>query len=521
MRNAGTVVLLQAACFCACLLALPASPTAAGPAIPPERRFTDAWRSAGYPGTIPAPGRTVSVRDFGSVGDGLTNDYPAVMAALAALSNQAGVVFFPAGTYRIRSTVKMPPGAVLRGEGSERTSLTFDMPGHGISVARNPGGAYQPLVNGAAIHSRVVQVTNTLAFRTGDYAEIRITADPAWQGSDWARQAIGQIVQIHSVTGTMITLVNPLRLDYPGHLSPEIRPISPITECGIENLKIERLLAGTDRQRDNQFTIQFLYAARCWVRGVEGVNCFGGHVGIEFSTQIEVSGCYFHHAHDYDGGGSGYGVRLEYRTGECLIEDNIFRHLRHSMLVQAGANGNVFGYNYSCEPHWTSLPADTASEITCHGNYPHANLFEGNIVMNIQADNSHGANGPFNTFFRNRAEGYGINITDSVGSNQTLVCNECLKPLLASGYSLRGLHFERANQTQAHGMTPAGSSVPPDYSYYLGADPLTPPVRPVFWVVTNSLPAIGPPLPLKTPKSIPALERFRAGKDMTVPSVRP
>ncbi len=39
-----------------------------------------------------------------------------------------------------------------------------------------------------------------------------------------------------------------------------------------------------------------------------------------------------------------YGTMLHFTTGECLIENNIFEHLRHSTIVQAGANGNVFGY---------------------------------------------------------------------------------------------------------------------------------------------------------------------------------
>ena len=37
-------------------------------------------------------------------------------------------------------------------------------------------------------------------------------------------------------------------------------------------------------------------------------------------------------------------------TTGTLAEDNIFDSLRHAMMVQTGANGNVFGYNYSANP---------------------------------------------------------------------------------------------------------------------------------------------------------------------------
>ena len=91
---------------------------------------------------------------------------------------------------------------------------------------------------------------------------------------------------------------------------------------------------------------------------------------------------------------------LHFTTNECLVEDNIFNHLRHSMILQAGANGNIFSYNYSYDPYWTGVffPANSAGEIVLHGNWPYANLFEGNDVGNIVIDNSHDANGPHNTF---------------------------------------------------------------------------------------------------------------------------
>jgi hypothetical protein len=47
---------------------------------------------------------TVSVKDFGAVGDGVTNDTVAVQAALDSLTN-GGVVYFPTGEYRIARNI--------------------------------------------------------------------------------------------------------------------------------------------------------------------------------------------------------------------------------------------------------------------------------------------------------------------------------------------------------------------------------------------------------------------------------
>ena len=133
------------------------------------------------------------------------------------------------------------------------------------------------------------------------------------------------------------------------------------------------------------------------------------HIIASHSAHLEISGCYIHDAKNIGDGGYGYGVALQRATCFSLVENNSFRRLRHAMLVQGGANSNVFSYNYSSENigkftyagiEWDFEPPD----LCLHGRYPFANLFEHNIVNDITADNSHknGSinNGPFNTFMR-------------------------------------------------------------------------------------------------------------------------
>ncbi len=491
--------------------------------IPAGRIFPEAWQNAGYPGEIPAPSAIINVRDHGAVGDGLTDDSPAVATALAQLSGQAGVIYFPAGQYLLRSQLRPHSGVVLRGERATTTTLRLELIAHGIWISAGQSAAFQPVVSGYTIHSNTIDVTDGGEFTAGDYAEIREENDSAWNASTWAPKVVGQILRITAVTGNSLTLERPLRITYEAAKNPEIRKITPITEVGIENLKVERLLTGTEAQRNNKFTIGFNYAARCWVRGVDCHDGFGGHIGMQYSTQIDVTGCYIHEAHEYDGGGSGYGTRLEFKTGECLIENNIFRHLRHSMLVQAGVNGNVFGYNYSIEPERTEFINDLSSDITLHGNYVYANLYEGNIVQHIWIDNSHGANGPLNTFFRNRAENYGFSMTDPLAHMQNVVGNETFTGgflgtiAVGDGYNLQGSgHFEYANNTEADGMEPNGTDDLADFSHYLNNDPTVAPPTPTFWNIASTIPTIGPPHALNPSKVIPASARYLAGINLTI-----
>lgn len=70
---------------------------------------------------------SVSVKDFGAKGDGATNDYAAIVLALAATSGKR--VLFPAGIYVVNYTpgtcFTLPANVVLEGEGDGLTVLRF------------------------------------------------------------------------------------------------------------------------------------------------------------------------------------------------------------------------------------------------------------------------------------------------------------------------------------------------------------------------------------------------------------
>jgi len=65
----------------------------------------------------------VSVKDFGAVGDGVTNDTAAFQAALAATSGLA--LYIPAGNYKIVSDLVCNGTMAIYGDGANQTQLTF------------------------------------------------------------------------------------------------------------------------------------------------------------------------------------------------------------------------------------------------------------------------------------------------------------------------------------------------------------------------------------------------------------
>lgn len=71
-----------------------------------------------------------SVRDFGAVGDGTTDDTAAINRALYELFAREQItrvrrsLFFPAGTYLVTDTIKVPSYAKIYGEGPDSTTIT-------------------------------------------------------------------------------------------------------------------------------------------------------------------------------------------------------------------------------------------------------------------------------------------------------------------------------------------------------------------------------------------------------------
>jgi len=65
---------------------------------------------------------SVSVKDFGAVGDGVTDDTAAIQAAVDYATSYAGIVFIPAGTY-LHTGISLKRGVRLCGDSAARTIL--------------------------------------------------------------------------------------------------------------------------------------------------------------------------------------------------------------------------------------------------------------------------------------------------------------------------------------------------------------------------------------------------------------
>jgi hypothetical protein len=473
------------------------------PTATPTPRFAKTDWNVGLPYGIPDITIAANVKDFGAKGDGASDDSSAFMKAIR--DTNSGAILVPAGTYLIKSPLEINTSVVLRGEGADKTHLLFDLTGisrHALYIRNQTNGSWTDVKGGFTKGSTSLTVASASAFKPDSFAEIQQTNDPnimytnpLWK-QDWAENSVGEIVKVISVSENTIILESPLKTDYREDLKPQIRTIGIVKNAGIENLHIKRL-----DEVEGKNIINFSNTAYCWLRNIESEYSPRCHIEIWTSYGCEIRDSYFHHAPYYGGNGEGYGVSIIQHTTNCLVENNIFVHLRHSMIIQVGASGNVFGYNYSREPYATDGSwKGELCDISIHGHYPSYNLFEGNVVQQIDISDWWGPVGLGNILFRNRVESKkGISVKDHSHS-QIIIGNELatgtihidntVKETIVNGNMIKGeITWEPSN---AEHELPA--------SYYYDQ-------KPPFY---NSLtyPSSGSDLPNGTN---PAFERYKSG----------
>ncbi|MBC7864306.1 MAG: hypothetical protein IAF38_15110, partial [Bacteroidia bacterium] len=464
------------------------------------------WQDAGYKGSKPVFSQTANIMNFGGNNSGTVSNNAALSVAISSLSGSAGTIYFPAGTFLFTASLNINRDSlVFKGAGHDSTTIVFNLGGvlnNCISIlGSNVNADTTIFIQSALRDSNKVNCFNPANFQANDWVYLTCN-DSLIMNDNWAYGSLGQIIQIQSVNANTLTFKSPFRYNYSLSLKPKIKKIIPHHDIGFECLKFKRMDATTGQTS----IIDFDRAVNCWVNGIESDSSNFGHIELNRCSNIEITNSFFHHAHAYGGGGKAYGIIFQFSSGECKAEGNIFMHLRHGLLFQAGSNGNVCAYNYCFDPYWNEgfFPTNSAGELVLHGNFPFANLFEGNICNNIVIDDSHKNNGPYNTFFRNRAMLYGIYMNNNPATDSVQFLGNEVTNVASGFYNLAGNgHLQYGNNIKGT-ITPSGTTNLIDSSLYLtgGTKPLC--------MNAYSLPAIGMPN-VYTIGSNEAFDRYAAG----------
>lgn len=95
---------------------------------------------------------TVNVKDFGAVGDGVTDDASAIQATINSISSAGGgIVYFPEGTFKVNSTINVGSNITISGAGINSTIIKVgiaDITTVNISASSTNVGLENLTING-------------------------------------------------------------------------------------------------------------------------------------------------------------------------------------------------------------------------------------------------------------------------------------------------------------------------------------------------------------------------------------
>jgi hypothetical protein len=418
----------------------------------PWKTGSDIWNA----GTLPVYS---SVPCKGLRGDAKTDDAPAIQACIDALSERQ-CALLPAGQYLVNGPVRLKSDSCLRGaqpQGappflpvSDPAATTLILGPKEQITTRNfsPGSGHlyppsnynTPQTASCELAGTPQKGDTTLMLASsgsckvsaGTWIEVYGNDDPSlistmgadghcdWCGNNNGFYVQQQILEItakkgNGGSGTTITLSKPLyytpdtaarTVSGPGGSGTFDEPAGakysiitfPTAHAGFENLRFD----GSQADIGGTPVILLQGCLECWVKNVEtymtGSSSGSAHVEMDWGYGDEVRDSAFHDQRS-GASGSGYGVYLQFSNSDAKVENNIFFHNRHWVVFQGGGSGTAFLYNYADDGYTDDLTY-LASGRTSHGAHPYFNLFEGNIISHVAADNFSGTSS-HDVFFRN------------------------------------------------------------------------------------------------------------------------
>ena len=256
-----------------------------------------------------------NILNYGAEGDGTTNDYTAVQAAI---TDSAGLVLDGAGlTYKVNTGLSLVSGMTLQNCTLDFSSLAASATAIAATSTRATAVS---LTADLTYGSRTLTVTSTSGLSEGDWLFVA-------SGTAWSSEAnLSELFRVRSVdSATQVTLETPTNSTFATSAGATFK------KCNLEvqNVTLRNVtIVGAGNGQEQQG----LKALYCYGIKLEAVTFRDfDAAGAVFSGSINcrVRACDFRKANR---AGSGYGVSIEGCRG-CSVKNSWFSWMRHGISL--------------------------------------------------------------------------------------------------------------------------------------------------------------------------------------------
>jgi len=299
--------------------------------------------------SIPDYPVAADVTTFGAKGDDDVDDTAAFKAALAA--TERGAIFVPPGRYIISAVLRITKsGVVLRGAGTERTTLFFPKPlqaiepNMGATTSGTTTSNYSwsggfvrlqgdfrstgltAITAGAKRGDRVITVAKPETLRVGQKIEVKVSdtkedtlakhlyAEDAGDISKLGgKTATSLVTRITAINGKAVTLERALRFDVRAEWQPAVRAFNPtVADSGVEDVAFEfpNTPYGGHFSEQGFNPVAFAGVSDCWARRLKFVNADSGPMVAGFFNTVSDVVYESQRAPDKDGNQGHHGIYL-------------------------------------------------------------------------------------------------------------------------------------------------------------------------------------------------------------------
>lgn len=309
-------------------------------------------------------------RAFGAVIDGTTDDYIAIQAALnAANSAGKGIVYLPAGTYYVSTSLIIYSNTWLRGAGIGKTILNYKanytQPGIKTPVL-SPTALTQ--TSDISIGDTTNIMTSPGSLAAGDiiYYENsqRFTAE--WDSGVAIRAYYTnkEHFRVKSVSGTTITFDEAAALAQPVSTKVAASYFTPTTKVKITDLEIQYDAQTVLDSGHTGIDLRFVDGAE--VGHVRILRTNNAGISTDYSTDITLHDIWTVGGRN-DATGNQYGI-VNAGSKHVSIKNTFHRHHRHGIATGTATGGPIPMYQSAINVHvQDSL---TSESVDCHaGSY--------------------------------------------------------------------------------------------------------------------------------------------------------
>ena len=274
---------------------------------------------------------TVSVKDFGAVGDGVTNDVVAINNAINyAITVPNSRLVFSAGTYRVDSALGPYTANDLEIDFGG-AKLDFSNVSTNVStVLLSFEGSYTAtsavLSSGLGINEQTVACSTT-GFAAGDL--VRIYSNTVWDSTRTSTR-IGELNFVDEIiSGSSLTVVCPAESNYTTAAAATIQKLTPVKNIHIRNGTFIAPAAN-----DLVQGILFRVGINCSIENMTTIDCDVYHMRLTDCILSTVSNCHIEEANNAT---QAYGITCADACQDCLVTNNTIRNVRHAFTT----NNNV------------------------------------------------------------------------------------------------------------------------------------------------------------------------------------